>query len=197
MPNPQMGIETAAFAGIVAFSLMSLVNFTLQASSVWLAFIFYAVIITNNPGEEAQSAKRRWLPAKLEGSILIASVLIVVYFPTGYLLGHLKLKNAETIFTRGDKTGTLQILKDLERPLAMSESYHQFYGSVLFSNNQYRQALQQFNQATRHTSNSGLHVSIGWCYEKLDSTSKAGVVIYRSRMNSWVISSRCSNSAPL
>jgi O-antigen ligase len=173
MQNKYFQDQAVAFAGVCAFTVMSLVNFTIQAIPVMGLFMMYAALISAPSQFQKKEKKNRPVASITLGIFLVVIALYFGITRAGTGMAQLKLKNTVSL-RKQDNTGkTLAVMKSLEPQLATSEGYQQQYGKALMANEQYTQALVQFGEAARYTSLPDLYMNISRCYEKLGDTMKA------------------------
>jgi tetratricopeptide (TPR) repeat protein len=171
-----------AYAGICAFAVMSLVNFTLQAPPVICLFVVYAAAI--NPGLSAKAGKEkpsfmvRTISFPYWGKLACSLILIcpALYFgikEVNLAYAQLQNKKGAEMLRNGNITGALGVFKPLEKTLHWSETYHQNYAGALSANGNDSLALTHLVFATTITSDPDLYISTGYMYSKLGKTAEA------------------------
>lgn len=173
-----------AYAGIAAFALMSLFNFTVQAIPVFCLFIVYVacfVSLSNN----SITVKKRFLfnrafyfPAT--SKIFLAIPLLVIALFTGLNQASLARASflnvkAKTLAREGSYAEAIELLQSLEDPLKGSEAYWQNYGLILSAGKNYVLALDKFENAKALTSHPDLYMAIGHCSYKTGRLEEAQI----------------------
>jgi O-antigen ligase len=168
-----------AYAGIAAFAVMSLVNFTIQAVPVMCHFVLYTAIQQSGhvfKAEEPASKRASCsvmnnldipAPAKTLTSLLLMVLALYTGISQALLASALtQNRKAKTLDLQGHTREAITILEAQARQLYNSPGYWLNYGSLLYSNKQYAAALEKFNQAADLTSDPELFVLIGHCCYK-------------------------------
>jgi hypothetical protein len=176
--------ETAhtAYAGLVAFTLMSVLNFTVQATPVWCLFILYAGLSSVLYAEEYTGYPPKFLVrpspyaslpvTSKQGKLFLGSLLIITgvcffFFEGNSGSAHLQMEKV-TQLTDADKyRRATQKLKSTEGILSHSEIYWQSLGRIAIGQKDYTTALTMFNKVKEYTSNPDLYIQTGNCYEIL------------------------------
>lgn len=164
----------AAFAGVVAFFTMSLVNFTLQAIPVFALFVFFLASLT--PLGFVISDKKRvkglWMPkVTFAGFFFIAGVF---FYTTVRLIDAFRdHKKAVELLKQRKTDGALALFRPLKETLETCESYYTQYGRALFAAGQYKEAMMMFQQATELTSHPDVYLNLGFCHQQSGDFQKA------------------------
>jgi len=177
----QQAISICTYAGIVAFVVMSLFNFSMQAIPAACLFMLYISIYSVN-----YSFRSHPRPMFLTGGWHLSSSLrlgigagciiggvFICFYQTENVHADLKNKHAADLAAKGDLIGARTILQQLESVLPESESYWRNYGQVLFELKNYPEALMAFNRAKTFSSNPDLYFKSGLCHERSGNYSQA------------------------
>ncbi len=174
------GLENAcAYGGIAAFTVMSLLNFTVQAIPVMGLMMCYGAYCMNS----ALVTEQNKLPFFLfTGRLLFshASVALLcstaVYTCLSVLLMAKAYRQNKDLPKLAKEIGTkaaLNRLKDLEQQLSGSALYWQNYGNLLYVHNKFALALDKLNKAKTITSDPDLYLLTGNCYRKMGDYKQA------------------------
>lgn len=169
--KPYIGeFRVIAIAGVAAFAVMSLVNFTIQAVPVWCLFIVFAAMLS--AGERfVITLKSLWRKA-----FAIMLIFIGLYFVTMQTIkakGFMQVKNATQLIEQGHAREAVDALSPYENYLYNSENYLQCYAKALYTNGAYKEALLQYAKAANYTSNPNLFINTGVCNQMLGNNALA------------------------
>ncbi len=170
-----------AYAGVVVFIVMSLLNFTIQAIPVMCLFIVYASILSvsspdmsfnfKSKGIALQKivfVKSQTVTTKWIYSICFIMVGIVSMYKTVLFIQDNIMNKRAALFTKqGNYRASLNILATLSPHLDSYESYWTNYGNTLFANGEYSKAIEKYNKAKLLTSNPINYTKLAQCYEKV------------------------------
>lgn len=185
----------AAYAGIVVFCAMSMVNFTIEAVPVLCLLVFYGSFLTANsefisfrellsqftngstPASLKLDADQKGLvrPVVLFSS-LIAIIIILSYAAFDILsksTADRQNKKARILSASGKKELAIRLLAPLGSELKEYASYWKNYGDILSSKGRYKEALQKYLSGLDHTSDPELYMRAGYCMGKLGDKKKA------------------------
>jgi tetratricopeptide (TPR) repeat protein len=191
----QVSLNAPAFAGVIAFTLMSLVNFTVQAVPVMCVFIIFSSLISAQDitvfQDKALTDKNQFLKAKeqllnvrhsnkyqnqIVALILFVSVFAIElpFIKTGFAQYHLG-KSVKTISTGNPANieRTIETMKDLRPKLSSCEGYYRYTAYAFFKLHDLQSAIEYYSEASKLTSNPDLFLSRGICYEKIGQYSAA------------------------
>lgn len=168
-------IYMAAYAGIAAFAVMGFFNFTIQAIPAMCLFVLYAAIISS--GSWLRQPRRtvffKIYPKVVSGCLLIMCGAYYFFSVVNSAKGHIQNKIAFQTASKGDFSGSIQILKSLEKVLSSSESYWYTFGKVLLANKQYKTALSKLDKAKSYSSHPRLFMASGNAYEAIGMLPEA------------------------
>ena len=191
----QVSLNAPAFAGVIAFTLMSLVNFTVQAVPVMCVFIIFSSLISAQDitvfQDKALTDKNQFLKAKeqlinvrhsnkyqnqIVALILLVSVFAIElpFIKTGFAQYHLG-KSVKTISTGNPANieRTIETMKDRRPELSSCEGYYRYTAFAFFKLHDLQSAIEYYSEASKLTSNPDLFLSRGVCYEKIGQYSAA------------------------
>ena len=164
-----------AYAGIVAFAVMSLVNFTVQAIPVMAVFVLYAAIITQVSVQDG-SGTSGYLKAaffqlkpgslKLLGCILIVFSLFLLSKQIPVIYAQWQTKKVSLLVQKRDYVRAIHLLKPLEKELYNSEGYLRLYAKALYGCKSYNEAIKKYQQAKAFTSSPEVYRQNAFCHIK-------------------------------
>jgi tetratricopeptide (TPR) repeat protein len=156
------------YAGAVAYAIMSLMNFTIQAIPGLCLFIIYAAILV-----QLKPTRQYRINKNMAGSLLILTGLY--FFITQTLTTSAQWQNHKAAVAikkmRYQKAGRL--LTSLSDRLNTSDSYWQNYGQLLLEQKRYLAAVAVFNKAKVFTSSPEVYLQTGYCYEQTGQMANA------------------------
>ncbi|PXY45021.1 hypothetical protein DMB68_09915 [Flavobacterium hydrophilum] len=181
--NPDNDLQTnsffnLAYAGVVAFITMSMVNSTMQIVPVMCMGIIYASIICSTLKNSQFSLylifieKNRAFPILTK--IVVASVsLYASYLIFGMASADLQNKKAKLSKEAGHYEQALQIISPLEISLQEDPNYWKNYGAIYFEKQLYQKSLDCFQKARALSSLPDIYLGTGICYERLKQYPQA------------------------
>lgn len=184
--NPGTGTATAmknsvfhlAYAGVVAFIGMSMVNSTIQIVPIMCLLIIYAAIVcsTLDPIELPrflsfiERSKAFSIASK---TIIIAISLYLLYLLFGMATADRKNKEAKLLKEAGHYEQALQIMPDLEPYLKEDSHYWDNYGRIYFKTQKFYEAISCFKKAQTLSTLPEIYIGTGMSYGKLHQYPKA------------------------
>nr|WP_236065602.1 O-antigen ligase family protein [Niastella soli] len=171
--------KVTAWAGVIAFVSMSMVNFTIQALPAMCVFLLFMAILcspvlpikSSLPFVRGLFAKPLIKNATV--AVLVMAALYFMYARISVANNLLQVKKASVAVTSGDNASALEILVPLTVQLNNAESYLQLYGKALMNTKKYNEAIIQFNRAKNLVSYPNLYLKIGECYTSLQQYENA------------------------
>jgi O-antigen polymerase len=167
----------AAYSGIAAFVVMSMVNFTVQAVPVFCVFIVYGAIVATARSTTVKVASGRQfeqinftLSKKLKyplGGLVLSMSCLATLQITKITLANYRNNQGAVYATKGNAENAIAALHPLSNQLNEYESYWINYGNVLFSKKDYKNALTKYNKAKSLTSNPIVYLRSGYCDEQI------------------------------
>ena len=164
-------LVNAPYAGIAAFAIMSVLNFTVQAIPVMAVFILFSAIVSRSSFVElshldtVNEALGRVRAFRLK-AVGLGLCIVCLYLGQNILrtsIGQLKVKTALNLVQEHKYKDAVQILSSLDQ-LGDSERYLRLYGDALYRLNDYKGALIQYNRAKAFTSNPEIYKNVAACY---------------------------------
>jgi O-antigen polymerase len=158
--------EIAAYAGIVAFAVMSLFNFTVQAIPVMSVFIVYISIAGKN-------YKQIYLPLvyKTFKQVAVAVFMVIVFFVAASQISLAKAyatnKTISNIIREGKSKSAIVQLTDLQTKLQLSDTYWINYGNSLLQQGEIKNAIEKYKSALNLQPYYQTYLLIGECYQKI------------------------------
>jgi len=152
-----------AYSGIVAFTTMSLVNFTVQAIPAMALAVLYMAILALN-----ERCHFRWklnMPVKTTFAIvLITGGVFLGYNMVYRAMAHYRNKEAAQLLKLNRANEALEILLPLEPELNNSESYWRNLGNTYYTRKELIKAITAYNKAKLLSSNPELYSKAAFCY---------------------------------
>jgi len=172
IPFPKYNLHvTSAYAGVFAFAVMSMVNFTIQAVPAMAMFIIYSSILCA-AAEFKPVHIFAW--ARYPITIILTAIgLFISVSQTKQASSSIKSKQAYLLSQAGKNDPAIRNFKSLENSLTMSELYWSNYGFALFKEKKYSEALEKFKRAASLKSKPGTYLQMAMCYQKLGNSDSA------------------------
>jgi O-antigen polymerase len=178
------GHTAIAYAGIVAFIIMSLFNFSIQGIPVMCLFVIYSAITAVNAPElfsrsrvanttMAENRPVKGMTTWIYGTLLIMTGTGGLYLTVLFIHDNLLNKQAQLLTKQGNYQQSLNILGTLSPRLDAYESYWNNYGNTLLANKDYSNAIIKFNKAALLTSDPKLYTNMAICYEQTGDYTSA------------------------
>lgn len=148
-----------AYCGIASFTLMAFFNFIINAIPAMILFCVYAAILCANNSTQKRlyhfSIKSQ--TAKVLLSVLVCYAFYVLYNQTILVKNNLQVKKALDLLNKGSVETAEELLLPLKKSQQNSINYCIAYGSLLYIQERYEEALEQFNCAKKFSSNPELY----------------------------------------
>ena len=165
-----------AYAGILCFTVMSFINFTIQAIPVMAVFVIYSAALCSKYSAINQINFPVQLnfavPNKVAGISLCCFAIAVLSLTLPEFSAQLNSKKAQALFKAGRFSDSEKVLSQLKSELKESESYWQLYGNVLYKRKNYSEALQMYLRAISLSSNPEIYKQAASCYQHLRQPDK-------------------------
>ena len=168
-----------AKAAIVAFAVMSVLNFTIEAVPVMGMFVVYAAVVCSGISVNYGASPRLIIIKPiLVSKRIITPTLFIICLLTGYsqillAIGFTEVKRASDLSANRDYENADLLLEPLASRLRKSEIYWKTYALVKYRQKQYSEAASKFKQALLITSNPDLYLQAANCYEKIKENKNA------------------------
>lgn len=167
-----------AYAGVVAFIGMSMVNSTIQIVPIMCLLIIYAAIVcsTLDPIELPRflSFIKRSKVFSFASKIVITTIsLYLLYLLFGIATADRQNKKAKFLNEAGHYGQALQIMPDLEPYLKEDSHYWENYGRIYFKTQKFQEAIICFKKAQALSTLPEIYIGAGMSYEKLHQYPKA------------------------
>ncbi len=165
-----------AYSAIVAFAIMSLLNFTIQALPMMCVLMLYISLLSTDDCYFIQIEFLKGVNYKFKRIKGYSTLLIsVCFFSFEYAqaCAHLELKQAVRFEKKRKYDLALELLEPLRGVLCNSESYWSNYAYILIYKNQYHLAIEKLIKAKEYSSNPDLFLQTGFCYENTGSFKNA------------------------
>lgn len=166
-----------AYAGVVAFIGMSMVNSTIQIVPIMCLLIIYAAIVcsTLDPIELPRFLsfiERSKVFSIASKTVIIAISLYLLYLLFGIAAADRQNKKAELLKEAGYYGHALQIMPDLEPYLKEDSHYWENYGRIYFKAQKFQEAIVCFKKAQALSTLPEIYIGAGMSYEKLHQYPK-------------------------
>lgn len=167
-----------AYAGIVAFIGMSLVNSTMQIVPIMCLLVVYAAIICSRMNALKLALRQSFIRNGKVYSILfkiatITTCFYLLYLIFGMATANRQNKKAKLLKESGQYEQALKIMPDLKFYIKEDANYWTNYGNIYFELQQYPAALNCFKKAQQLSTLPEVYGGIGACYEKLQQYPQA------------------------
>jgi tetratricopeptide (TPR) repeat protein len=167
-----------AYAGVVAFIGMSMVNSTMQIVPVMCLLVVYAAIVCSALKPMPLPLNLSFIQNNKAFSILSKTAIIIIsvyllYLLFGMATADRQNKKAKLLKETGSYEQALHIMPDLEHHLQEDANYWKNYGSIYFELHKYQAALNCFTKAGTLSSLPEIYGGTGICHEKLKQYPKA------------------------
>ncbi len=142
----------APFAGIAAFAVMSLFNFTVESPMLFFAFIVYATLILARE-RSSISPKTYVFPRRLAMGCSLVGIAFILVSLQKYG-AQKELKIARDMIKCGEYTRADKLLKEIEPDISTSEAFYRTKADLLAGKKQYAEARVAIDQALQYTSST-------------------------------------------
>jgi O-antigen ligase len=171
----------ASYAAVVAFIIMSVFNFSIQAIPAMCLFMLYSALLVIYTKSKSYSIIREYAQNKvfyfsrrfIAGSFFcLAGILFGWYFSIA-IRGNYLNKMAQTDAKKGHCSAALNIMNTLGTGLNSYESYWTNYANITLDIKDYDHAIVRYAKAINLTSNPSVYMKIAQCYEEHGDYSNA------------------------
>lgn len=169
------------YAGIIAFTAMSIFNFGFEAIPAFAVALLYAGILT--AAQQSNSSSGRLTVSRpVQPGSRILSILGLLMLPLCLYLGTSQIRLAKALAKNDDATDLIAqhryrdavaILSDLNGELSSNEQYLINKAQIAYWKKDTRSAVQLFTQALEVSSSPDLYIALGKCYSQLKLYSDA------------------------
>ncbi|WP_154647893.1 O-antigen ligase family protein [Pedobacter arcticus] len=150
--------------GVLAFAIMAMVNFTIEAVPVMFLFIVYAALIVKQT--KSFCTLKNISANYFQVSATIVAIYIC-YLTFNFISANRKNAIAKALARSNQTEKAIVLLNSLKEPLRNLESYHSNFAYVLYLNNNSENTLKEILLTKKHTSDPKLFRLAGQCYLKL------------------------------
>jgi O-antigen polymerase len=163
----------AAYAGVLAFSVMALSNFMFAITAVIAVFVIYAAFLSSF---EARFSKSVVL--QRSHILLLAIVLFFIGGTFSIYQGQMayafrNVKKASTMIKKEKYEEAIQLLDNQKEQLYFSDQWLINYGWAFQCVGNYQSALEKYEIAERYTSDPELFMDMSFCYARQNNFDKA------------------------
>lgn len=161
----------APLAGVAAFALMSLINYTIQSPLILFAFVSYATLILVR--ERSSISDRTYVfPQKLILTFCFFGILFTLFSLQKYT-AQKQLTVARNYMQKGDFQHAEEIVDRIEENISSSEFFYYTKARILRHKNQYSSALVAINHALQYTSSVEQILIAAWLSERIGNAATA------------------------
>ena len=174
--NSEREYSAAAQAGIAAFALMSLVNFTIEAIPVMALFILYAAITGRVKRRELVGGlELQFTPVwvKTAGAAICLLAIFMLAQVSQIAYAQRQARKAFLLIEDERHKEALKLLKSYEQVLANSEGYLRTTAKALYKQQRYKEALAKYNEAKFFSSSPELYKEAAVCCKYIRDFSAA------------------------
>lgn len=179
-PNPKTENSRfyLAYAGIVAFVGMSMVNSTMQIVPTMCLLVIYAAIVSSTlepikPPRFLSFIKRIKTFSIISKILIITISLYLLHLLFGIAMADRQNKKTKLLKETGQYEQTLRIMPDLKPYLKEDSNYWENYGILYFKTQDFQKATICFKKAQTLSSLPEAYLGAGKSYEKLQQYPKA------------------------
>lgn len=167
-----------AYAGVIAFIGMSMVNSTMQIVPIMCLLVIYAAIVCSILKPLPLPVNLAFFQNDKAFSIVPKAIVVAISFYLLYLIfgmatAERQNKKAKLLKEAGQYEQALHSMPDLESCLKEDSNYWKNYGSIYFGLQNYSAALNCFKNAQNLSTLPENYGGIGACYEKLQQYPQA------------------------
>lgn len=157
--NDNLVSNCVAYCGIASFSIMAFFNFIINAIPVMVLFCVYAAILCANNSNQQKKHYFQIKPQRVKVlfSVFVCCAFYVAYSQIILAKESLQTKKARNLLEKGNIEAAEELLLPLKESQQTSINYCITYGSLLYIQKRYKEALEQFNSAKRFSSNPELY----------------------------------------
>jgi tetratricopeptide (TPR) repeat protein len=153
------------FAGVAAFAVMSLFNFTIESPMLLLSFMIYASILLAQNRVHATN-KTFVLPKRVTLLCTCIGIAFIVFSIQKYN-AQKELKVAKQMLQSGQINSAGMILDEIEPDISTSEAYYRTKTSFYLCHNNYEKALASTIRALNYASYPSLIINAAQFSDKL------------------------------
>jgi O-antigen polymerase len=164
--------DIVSYSGIVAFTVMSIFNFTVQAIPVMAVFILYVSLASKN-------YKQIYLPVtnKIFKQVAIGAFMSTCLFIGVYQIMVAKAyatnKNISKLIREGKSNIAINQLQSLQGKLENADSYWINYGNALVRQKDYNGAIYKYTNAINLKPYCETYLLLAQCYQKIKRSDSA------------------------
>jgi O-antigen ligase len=179
LPKTEDDKAKAAYAGLVALAVMSMVNFSLRSMPLMYLFVVYAAVLCDYLAQCSETRNLTWtIGSERIFRYSIAALLILCsswLFLSQYRLPYANYRNkaAFDLATQKQFQAAINVLDPLKTVIPDHDTYLKNYGQVLMANGNYFEAIEYFNKAKVYTSDPQLFLLTGQCHRKIGMPKEA------------------------
>ncbi|MCR4770645.1 MAG: O-antigen ligase family protein [Bacteroidaceae bacterium] len=146
---------------VVAYMVMSAVNFIILTNIPWLLFLCVTSMIKSSDKEKLYFLSNQ----KLTILPLLLISLLVLFLNTRFIIAQSMLKQYKDLYKQTNSV-TKSRLDSLRNMIGTSEAYYTFYSEYSAASGDYQKAIEYGREALRYTSSPNLMLSVSDYYER-------------------------------
>jgi len=168
-------LDIVTYAGISAFVIMSVFNFTFQAIPAMCLFIIYAAIYSAGLNDDL-----KWQLITIKSGVkwAFATGLMILGVALGLRITNvfhteLLIKQAQVQAQNNNAEQAIDILKSIGTKSNLFEDFYFVYGDILLGQKNFAGALVNYNKAITYTSDPEIYMKAAFCYQQTGQYQKA------------------------
>lgn len=155
--------EKLSLSVIVAFMVMSLVNFMYSSIQPWVVFLCYAGIALRNDDLKNMKIPCIQLPIKI---VCLVACLLVIYRQINIIKAQMVLKSYQTALKNNEKI-SIDDAQSLSSVISTSEAYWRFMAELNSQKGNYAESYRCLKMASRYTTDLRIFFPLYFSCEKL------------------------------
>ena len=172
VPAAKNSFFNLAYAAIISFILMSMVNSTIQIIPIMCLMIIYSGLICSTV-QPVGFLKNNRIISIAANSVMIVISMYLIFLLFGMALADRQNKKAKLLKGAGNYQEALKIMGSIESSLKENSDYWQNYGHLNFKIKNYQQAAVCFKKAKTFSSLPPLYLGAGKVHEKMKQYPQA------------------------
>jgi O-antigen ligase len=171
----------ASYAAVVAFIIMSVFNFSIQAIPAMCLFMLYSALLLVHTQSKSYSITREYAQNKvfyfsrrfIVGSFFCLAGMFFCWYILIAIRGNYLNKIAQIEAKKGHYNVAINIMNTIGADLNSYESYWTNYANITLDIRDYDHAIVRYAKAINLTSNPSVYMKIAQCYEEHGDYSNA------------------------
>ena len=160
--------EYLSMSVVVAFMIMSSVNFIYTSMQPWLVLLCYATIGIRNDDQSKIKHTHNLLPIKC---ICLVACLLVLYRQVNIIRAQLELKRYQSAYDNNEYIN-IEDVKSLSSIISTSEAYWKFMYDLNSRKGDYEEGYKCLKKASCYVSDLKVYFSLYFCCKSLSENSQ-------------------------